>query len=287
MKVSVFGGTGFIGTALVKALQKKGHTVTVLDLRRDSDWVSKMSTTEAVVNLAGYPLFGKRWTTEIKSAIYDSRIEGTKAIVKAMGAVKDSGGPKILVNGSAVGFYGPENDIEFDEHSHAGADFLAFVCRDWEEAAQTAQNHHGIRTTFIRTGIVLGANGGALKQLLPPFKAFIGGPVGSGKQWMSWIHLEDIVGIILHALETETIKGPLNGTSPSPVRNADFSKALGHALGRPSFMKIPGLALYAVVGEASELLVNGQKVLPVETLKSGYVFKFPTLEQALQNILGG
>lgn len=286
MKVTVFGGTGFIGVPLVKELKNRGHEVLVLDQRRDPQWKQQMAGSQAIINLAGFPLFKKRWTIDVKSEIYDSRVEGTRAIVSAIGELKNTQQePKVFISGSAIGFYGPDFDVEFTEESHAGADFLAFVCRDWEAEAEKAATHYGVRTVLLRTGIVLGKDGGALAQILPPFKAFIGGPIGSGKQWMSWIHLDDMVGLILHALENSSIKGPLNATSPQPERNKDFSKKLGSTLNRPSLLPVPSLGLYALVGEAAEILVNGQKVLPKKALDTQYKFKYPSLESALGNIL--
>ena len=286
MKILVFGGTGFIGTALQKALVARGHQVKTSDIRRDPAWKIEIGVADVVVNLAGAPIFGKRWSDDVKDEIHRSRVEGTRKIVDAMGAAKKKGSKlSALVNASAIGFYGPTFDEELSESSPAGSDFLAFVCREWEESAQKAERVYGIRTVCVRTGIVLADGGGALAKMLPAFKAFVGGPIGAGKQWMSWVHLDDVVGVYVHAIENAQISGPLNATAPHPRRNKDFSKALGKALGRPSFLPVPGLALYAVFGEVAEILVNGQKALPRATQESGYVFRYPELEPALKNIL--
>ena len=288
MKVALFGGTGFIGKELQKKLQAKGHEPLVLDLRRNSDWESKLSTCDAIVNLAGTSLFSKRWTNEVKSLIHSSRVEGTKKIVAALDKFKKAGRsfPKILVNASAIGFYGPSFDEIITESNPSGSDFLAFVCREWEEAALAAQRQVGIRTAIVRIGVVLGRNGGALDQLLPPFRLGLGGPVGlGGKQWFSWVHVEDVCGLILYALENEKVVGAVNAVSPNPVRNKDFAKTLGKVLSRPAFIPLPGLALYALLGEVAEILVNGQRVLPEKTQSLGYNFLYPDLEKALKNIV--
>lgn len=286
MKILVFGGTGFIGARLVKALNEKGHQVKTSDIRRDPAWRIEVGVADVIVNLAGAPIFGKRWTDDVKSEIHSSRVEGTQKIVEAIGAAKRKGAKiAALVNASAIGFYGPTFDEELTEASPAGVDFLAFVCREWEEAALSAERHYGVRTVLVRTGVVLGDGGGALQKMLPAFKAFVGGPIGSGKQWMSWVHLDDVVGIYVHAIENAAIHGALNATAPQPKRNKEFSKALGKALHRPSLLPVPGIGLYALFGEVAEILVNGQKVLPRATIESGYAFKYPELEAALKDIL--
>lgn len=286
MKILVFGGTGFIGTRLVKALSEKGHHVKTSDTRRDPAWRIEVGVADVIVNLAGSPIFGKRWSDDVKAEIHSSRVEGTQKIVEAIGAAKRKGAKvAALINASAIGFYGPTFDEELTESSKAGSDFLAFVCREWEEAALVAERHYGVRTVFVRTGVVLGDGGGALQKMLPAFKAFVGGPIGSGKQWMSWVHLDDVVGIYVHAIENAAIHGALNATSPQPKRNKEFSKLLGKALHRPSLLPVPGIGLYALFGEVAEILVNGQKVLPRATIESGYAFKYPELEAALKNIL--
>lgn len=286
MQIVIFGGTGFIGQPLVRALQAAGHNVLVTDLRRDTEWETKLAGSDAVVNLAGAPLFSKRWTESFKKEIYDSRIDGTRKIVDAIGRAKQKGGgPRVLVSASAVGYYGPHPSAEFTESSGPGDDFLAKVCRDWEAEALRAEREFGVRTVLVRTGVVLGREGGALKQLLLPFKMFVGGPVASGQQWFPWISLDDIVGIYRHAVENTSVRGPLNGAAPGIVNNEDFSRALGHVLHRPSLLRVPAFALYALVGGSAEVVVEGQKVRPQATLASGYVFRDPELTPALKKIL--
>jgi uncharacterized protein (TIGR01777 family) len=283
MQVVIFGGTGFIGTHLQKALRAKGHEVSVADLRRDSDWEAKIVRADAVVNLAGTPIIGKRWNMLVKADLHASRVEGTQKVVAALAKAKAKDGKeRVLVNGSAIGFYGATQDEELDESSPAGADFLAFVCREWEAEAVRAEREHGIRTVIVRTGLVLGRDGGALEKMLPPFKLGLGGPTASGQQWYSWIHIDDEVGIIMHALENKQVHGILNATAPLPVRNKDFASTLGAVLNRPAFMPLPALAVYLMIGEASTLLTQGQKVLPKATLASGYTFKFKSLDDALK-----
>jgi uncharacterized protein (TIGR01777 family) len=191
----------------------------------------------------------------------------------------------VLVNASAIGIYGPHADEELTEGSLPGNDFLAKVCADWEKAAEPALVHD-VRVVLLRTGIVLDKNGGALAQMLTPFKLFAGGPVGNGKQWMSWIHNEDEVGLILFALDRAEISGPFNATAPNPVTNRDFATALGKALGRPSFMPTPAFMLRVMLGEAAQIVTTGQRVQPAKALAAGYTFKFPALDTALRDIIG-
>ncbi len=287
MQIMIFGATGFIGKKLCPALEQRGHNVLRRDLRRDKNWASELSSCDAVINLGGSPIFGKRWNIRIKSEIYDSRVDGTKTIVAAMGRVKQESGKDLsLINASAIGFYGAgEPSQEFTEEAPPGTDFLSFVCRDWEEEAHVAERIHKIRTAIVRTGIVLGREGGALKQMLLPFQLGVGGPIGNGKQMFSWIHLEDILGIYIHAVENSKVRGVLNGVSPNCVSNKEFSQALAHTLHRPCLFPVPKIALYILIGEGAEFLVTGQKVFPKETLKSGYTFKFANLDGALKNIL--
>jgi uncharacterized protein (TIGR01777 family) len=288
MKIAVFGGTGFIGTQLVQTLRDRKHEVIVLDLRRDKNWESAIQSVDAVVNLAGTPLFKKRWNVEFQASIYDSRIIGTKKIVEALGKIHSQRGPSgkkmTLINASAIGYYGTSRSETFTEENSAGTDFLAFVCRDWEDAAKTAGLRHGVRTCIVRTGVVLGNGGGALASLKIPFLLFGGGPIDLGREWMSWIHMEDIVGIYVHLLENENCEGIFNGVAPEPVTNKVFSSAFGASLARPSWLPLPSFMLRLIVGEAALVIVNGQKVLPKRTLEAGYVFKHPKVEEALIRI---
>jgi uncharacterized protein (TIGR01777 family) len=287
MRVIAFGATGFIGRVLVQKLKERGMDVTLSDWRRDKNWESELTKADAVINLAGTPVFGKRWSTEFKASIYDSRIEGTRKLVQAMAKAQQAGAKfQVLVNASAIGFYGPTTGEEPSlESSQPGADFLAFVCRDWEEEAIKAQRAHGIRTALVRIGIVLGKGGGALQKLLPPFKLGLGGPIGFGRQYQSWVHIDDVVGIIIHALENPKVQGPINAVSPHPVTNKEFSKALASALHRPCLFPVPAFGLYTLVGEAAEILVTGQRVLPQVAQETGYVFKYPDLNAAFRSIV--
>jgi uncharacterized protein len=297
MRVVVTGATGFIGRALVKALRTRGDEVRVLarnpgearaQLGADAfPWdtskpvpADAMAGVEAVVHLAGEGIADKRWSEARKKSLVASRVEGTRRVVEAIAAAAPR--PKVFVSGSAIGIYGdvPEGDVT--ETSAAGKDFLAELCAAWEAEAQKAEPL-GVRVVLLRTGIVLGPGGGALGKMLLPFKLGAGGPMGSGKQWMSWIHLEDEVGLILHALDSAAVKGALNATAPAPARNRDFARGLGRALHRPAIAPMPGFALKLLVGEMAEVaLLTGQKVLPAKAEATGYRFKHPALDGALQ-----
>ncbi len=289
MNVVVTGASGLIGTRLLQMLREKGHSVEGVSLRKDVDWEKKVENADAVVNLAGEPIFGQRWNTYVKAEIHDSRVNGTRRVVEVMGRARKKHPEKklTLVNASAIGFYGSTEDDILTEKSEAGADFLAFVCRAWEDEADKARLLHGIRTVVLRTGIVLDKKGGALEKMLPFFKLGLGGPIGNGRQWMSWIHIDDLCGLIVHALENENVAGAVNGTAPNPVRNIDFSRTLGAVLNRPAFLPIPAPALYLRFGESSSILTGGQRVLPEAAVKSGYRFKYAALNEALQAALRG
>jgi uncharacterized protein (TIGR01777 family) len=303
MRVFVTGGTGLVGSLLVKKLRERGDAVVILSRRAEAaqqfpdckiivgdpmtpgPWMEEVTGCEAVVHLAGEGIFNRRWSQEFKDLIYASRIKSTDNIVAALGKSSPLTSGRVLINASAIGIYGPHGDEELTEDSLPGNDFLAKVCIDWEKAAQAA-TVHGVRVVFLRTGVVLDKNGGALKQMLTPFKMFAGGPVGSGKQWMSWIHNEDEVGLILFALDHPELSGPLNATAPLPVTNRDFATALGKVLGRPSFFPTPAFMLHLMLGQAAEIVTSGQRVLPKKALAAGYAFKFADLESSLRNLLG-
>jgi uncharacterized protein (TIGR01777 family) len=281
MKVAVFGGTGFIGEHLVNALKSKGWEVLVLDIRKDSSWSSKLKDCNAVVNLAGHPLFKNRWNDNIKALIHDSRVEGTKKIVAALAGTS----VKVLVNASAIGIYG-SGEKDCDESSPLADNFLARLCKNWEEEAMSARRLHGIRSVCVRIGVVLGKGGGALEQLLTPFKLGVGGTIGfTGSQSMSWVHVEDVVGIMIHSLENEKVVGPINATSPNIVSNKVFTKTLGKLLRRPTLFPIPVPALYLLLGEVAEVVASGQRIHPNVAIQSGYTFKFANIETALQESL--
>jgi uncharacterized protein (TIGR01777 family) len=293
-KIIVAGGTGLLGTALVGALQDDRHMVVVLTRRptRDNEvrwspqyaeglWTSALDNAHAVINLAGASIAGGRWTTARKAAIRDSRIQATGALVKAIAALGQP--PPIFISSSAVGYYGSRGDEPVTETTAPGSDFLAHVCRDWEAAA--SQLSPAARVVLLRSGVVLARHGGALPQMALPFKLFAGGPAGSGRQFMSWIHLHDWVATVKWALASQHIAGPLNVTAPEPVTNEDFSRSLGRVLGRPAWLKAPSFALRLMLGEmADALILGGQRVLPAVAQQHGFAFQYPTLESALRQI---
>ncbi|MEG4517482.1 MULTISPECIES: thylakoid membrane protein ThyD [unclassified Microcoleus] len=307
MKVAIAGATGFVGSRLVEKLQAAGHQVVVLS--RDAakagrvfpasaypnlevvaytpaesgDWQKSIAGCDAVVNLAGVPIAEERWTEARQQAILDSRKLTTAKLVEAI--VNANPRPSVFVSASAIGYYGTSETAEFDETSPAGNDFLAAVCKDWEAAAQPAKNA-GTRLAILRLGIVLGM-GGALAKMLPPFKLFAGGPLGTGKQWFSWIHREDVVDLILYALQNPQVEGVLNATAPNPVRMNELCQTLGEVLKRPSWLPVPGFALEMLLGDGAKLVLEGQKVLPKQTLASGFQYQYPTLKLALEEILSG
>ena len=293
-KIIVAGGTGLLGTALVGALQDDRHMVVVLTRRptRDNEvrwspqyaeglWTSALDNAHAVINLAGASIAGGRWTTARRAAIHDSRMQATGALVKAIAASGQP--PPIFISSSAVGYYGSRGDEPVTETTAPGSDFLAHVCRDWEAAA--SQLSPAARVVLLRSGVVLARHGGALPQMALPFKLFAGGPAGSGRQFMSWIHLHDWVAMVKWALASQHIAGPLNVTAPEPVTNEDFSRSLGRVLGRPAWLKAPSFALRLILGEmADALILGGQRVLPAVAQQHGFVFQYPTLESALRQI---
>lgn len=307
MKVAIAGATGFVGSRLVEKLQAAGHQVVVLS--RDAakagrvfpasayrnlevvaytpaesgDWQKSIAGCDAVVNLAGVPIAEERWTEARQQAILDSRKLTTAKLVEAI--VNANPRPSVFVSASAIGYYGTSETAEFDETSLAGNDFLATVCKDWEAAAQPAKNA-GTRLAILRLGIVLGM-GGALAKMLPPFKLFAGGPLGTGKQWFSWVHREDVVDLILYALQNPQVQGVLNATAPNPVRMNELCQTLGEVLQRPSWLPVPGFALEMLLGDGAKLVLEGQKVLPKQTLASGFQYQYPTLKLALEEILSG
>ena len=305
MKVAIAGATGFVGSRLVERLHSEGHSVLVL--ARDSerarrvfpasaypnleivaytpaesgDWQNSIAGCDGVVNLAGVPIAEERWTAARQQAILDSRKLTTAKLAEAIANANPK--PSVLVSASAIGYYGTSETAEFDENSPAGNDFLAAVCKDWEAAAQPVKNA-GTRLAILRFGIVLGM-GGALAKMLPPFKLFAGGPIGTGKQWFSWIHRDDVVNLILFALQNPQIEGVLNATAPNPVRMNELCQTLGAVLQRPSWLPVPGFALELLLGDGAKVVLEGQKVLPKRTLASGFQYQYPNLKSALEEIL--
>ncbi len=300
MHVTLTGATGLIGTKLVKALQARGDTVTVLSRSpgkaRESLGVEAiawdptagpapagaLSGRDAVVHLAGEPV-AQRWNAKSKQAILDSRVLGTRNLVAGLAAAGPR--PAALVSSSAVGYYGKHGDERVPESSPAGSDFLADVCVRWEGEAELAGGL-GLRVVHIRTGVVLDADGGALKTMLPPFKAGVGGPVAGGRQYLPWIHVDDIVGLYLKALDDPSWSGAYNGAAPEPVTNKEFSRALGKALHRPSISPVPAFAIKLLYGEMAEIVVEGQRAVPERALAGGYAFAHPELQPALDSALG-
>jgi uncharacterized protein (TIGR01777 family) len=274
MRITITGGSGLIGSKLTSRLRERGDDVTTLSLRGD-ELAPKLEGRDAVVHLAGENL-AQRWTDDAKREILQSREHGTRRLVEALPE-----SVKTLVSASAVGYYGPRGAEEVTEDDPPGDDFPARVCVAWEREASAAD----ARVVTIRTGVVLDASGGALAKMLLPFKLGIGGPVAGGRQYMPWIHVDDLVGIYVAALDGADWRGPVNATAPNPATNAAFSKALGRALHRPAVLPIPGLALRALYGEMAAIVTTGQRAVPRKALAYGYEFAHPDLDEALDNAL--
>jgi len=299
MKVLITGGLGFIGTQLSDRLLEKGHQVIVVDrvpepaaytpqrvtyvpadTTMKGAWQEEIAGQDAVINLAGASIF-TRWNDKTKQLIYDSRVLTTRNVVEAMDKNKEA----LLCSTSAVGYYGFRGDEELAEDDSPGSDFLAEVCIDWEAEANKA-TQKGARVVITRFGIVLGKTGGALGQMIPAFKKFVGGPLGSGKQWFSWVHMEDLLRAFIFVFENKDIHGPVNLCSPNPVRNKDLAKALGKVLSRPSFLKTPAFTLRLALGEFGSILLEGQKIMPSKLRKHGFRFRYPEIMGALQEAVG-
>lgn len=294
MKVLITGASGLVGTELQKSFAAKGYDMLLASRKEPKDdkhiqWSieegfaepEKLEGIDAVVHLAGENVNGLRWTDEKKKAIRDSRVLGTRNVVDAISKLK--GKPKVFVASSAIGFYGERGDEEVTESSAAGDNFLAGVSKEWESESRRAEDA-GIRTVLLRTGIVLSKDGGALGTMLTPFKLGVGGVVGSGKQWMSWISMEDEIAIINYVIENENIRGAVNAVSPNPVTNQEFTKTLGEVLYRPTFLPLPEFAVSMVFGEMGDaLLLASTKVIPKRLLDAGFEFKYPDLKPAIEN----
>lgn len=320
MRIAVAGGTGFLGRPLGEALLRDGHELLLLtrapsrSAARDvarlrtvawqpglpaaqpqlghgaaqagiaGAWAEQLDGVDAVINLAGEPIAERRWTAAQKRRIRDSRVNATMALAEAMARLPRK--PSVLVNASAVGYYGPHGDEALDESAPAGGGFLAETCRAWEAAALRAESS-GVRVVRLRIGVVLARGGGALAKMLPPFRAFLGGPLGSGRQWLSWVHRDDVIGLIRWALTDGRVRGAVNATAPAAATMRDFAAALGRALRRPSWLPTPGFALRLLLGEMSEMLLTGQRVVPAAAQRLGYTFLHPSLHGALTACVGG
>jgi uncharacterized protein (TIGR01777 family) len=302
MRVTMTGATGLIGPRLVQALHRRGDEVTVLtrnpekartalagveavrwgDPESEPAPAEALAGRDAVVHLAGEPV-AQRWSDEARERIRASREAGTRNLVAGLRAAQPR--PSVLVSSSAVGYYGKHGDEEVPESTGPGDDFLAEVCVAWEHEAQAAAEL-GLRVALVRTGIVLDPDGGALAKMLPVFRLGVGGPVAGGRQYMPWIHLEDLVGLYLRALDDAGWSGPVNGAAPQPVTNREFSKTLGRVLGRPAFAPVPELAVRALYGQMAEIVVEGPRAVPRRALELGYSFRFSQLEPALRSALG-
>ena len=306
MRIIIAGGSGLIGRALTEDFVSDGHNVIVLsrnpttatglpagaraerwDAKTVDGWGGLVEGADAIVNLAGENLAGggflpSRWTAERKEQIQNSRLDAGQAIVEAVEAASEK--PRVLVQSSAIGFYGPRDDEIITEDSPAGLDFLAQLCVDWEASTEPVEKM-GVRRVVIRTGVLLDSDGGALPRLLLPYKLFAGGPFGNGRQYYAWIHAADEVAAIRFLIENDGAHGVYNLTAPSPVTNAAFGKALGQVLNRPSLIPVPGFAMRALLGDVTTIVLDGQRVVPKRLQESGFEFKFPEIEGALRDLV--
>lgn len=294
--IAITGATGLIGTRVVEMLRAKGYSVRVLtrnpvaarskfrgpgvEVFTPSRWNEAVKGTAGVINLAGEPI-ATRWTPELKSEIKRSRVTVTKALASAINALPPAERPQVFISSSAVGYYGTSEAATFNENSVSGNDYLAEVCKAWEDAASSADT----RVVILRTGIVLARSGGALSKMIPVFQIFAGGPLGSGRQWCSWVHIDDVAGMIISALENPSWQGTYNATAPNPVRMGELCSALGNVMGRPSFFPVPDFALKTLLGEGAQVVLEGQRVLPARAQDAGYPFKYARINDALKSIL--
>ncbi|MDI6765627.1 MAG: TIGR01777 family oxidoreductase [Bacteroidota bacterium] len=303
MKIIIAGGTGFIGSELIRRLLDAKNNVILLSRNPDTgksikddsfqivkwdgktmgEWARHIDGVDAIINLTGENIAAKRWSEKQKTRLLQSRIEPTRAIVNAISEASCK--QRILINASAVGYYGNFGTGDVTEAEPRGVGFLSDLCEQWEREAMYAEKYK-TRVVLLRIGVALDPSGGALKRMLLPFRLFIGGPLGSGKQWFPWIHREDVVNIIFFALEKQSLSGEVNVSSPSPVMMNEFSSSLGKAIGRPSWMPVPSFMLKLMLGEMSEMLIGGRRIIPKKLLEAGYKFKFPTLHDALENFFG-
>ena len=296
MQVILAGGSGFLGRALHQRLRRDRHAVAVLTRRPRTgvpedlawipdgsagSWAHALNGADAVVNLAGEGIADRRWTAERKRALRDSRLLATRSLVAAMRQVERP--PRVLINASGIGYYGARGDEVVTEATPPGVDFLAQLCVDWESEAHAAAEL--ARVVVIRNGLVLHTSGGALAKMLLPFRLGLGGPLGSGTQYFPWIHLDDWLDLVMWLMADQRASGPFNGTAPNPVTNADFTRALGHALSRPAVIPVPGFGLRIALGELASSLLSGQRAVPGRALEMGFEFRYPEIESALANLL--
>ena len=292
MHVVITGASGLIGSALIDQLRQRGVSVTAVSRNPRAhlalsgvNWTGwegladAVSGAAGVIHLAGEGIVDQRWNNNRKAALRDSRLGTTRQVVQAIQAAGEK--PGVLISASAIGYYGNIVERESTESAPAGSDFLAQLCADWEEEAKAS----GVRTVNARIGIVMSADGGALPRLLMPFKLGLGGPIGLGRAWWSWVHIDDVVGGMLFSLEENYVEGAINLTAPNPIRNSEFSSALGRALRRPALMPVPPLALKLMLGEGASVLLASQRILPTRTLELGYRFQFTEIDAALQDLV--
>jgi uncharacterized protein len=279
MNVVLLGGAGFVGRHVASALRERGDAVAIASLRDPAEAALAAAACDVIVNLAGAPI-AQRWTAAHKRRIEETRVEAPRRFLELV--ARNARRARTYVSASAIGYYGTSETATFDEDSAPGDDFLAQVCVAWEREALRAADL-GMRVAIVRTGVALGADGGALHKILPPFRAGAGGRVGSGRQWFSWVHFADLAGIYLMAIDT--VEGAVNACAPRPVTNAEFTAELGAALHRPTAMPVPAFALRALLGEGADVLLKGQRVLPRRTERLGYRFRFPEIRGALANLL--
>ena len=295
MNILITGGTGFIGSGLCARLLEKKHNIVVMTrcpekIKGNIKGITELEQLkgqvnfDVVINLAGEPIADNRWSNKQKQRIVDSRLETTKKLIEYFKTTEKK--PKLFISGSAIGYYGvAESNDSLNEDASGDESFSSQLCQQWEAVASEAKTL-GIRTCLLRTGIVLGKDGGALKKMLLPFKLGLGGRIGKGSQWMSWIHVEDLIGVILYCIEHEQVSGAVNGTAPNPVTNRVFTKTLGKVLKRPTLFPMPAFIVKRLMGQmGEELLLAGKKVLPVKITKEGYQFKYAQLEEALLSVV--
>lgn len=309
MKIVIAGGSGFLGSPLAEMYAEDGHDVRVLtrslapgETKHDpgtgvpgisrvgwpvdgaaGPWGSVIEGADALINLSGESLAAKRWSTETKKRLRDSRLLATRSLVNAIKSATVP--PAVFISGSAVGYYGASDGRPLTEGDGPGSGFLATLCADWEAEARQAERE-GTRIVLLRTGIVLERSGGALPQMMRPFRFFVGGPIGSGRQYVSWVHRLDWIEIVRWIVATPGVAGPVNATAPYPVTNREFSRALGRAMRRPSLLPAPGFAVKMAVGEFADSVLTGQRVLPARAQKDGYHFRYPEIDQAFRGIFG-